>query len=178
MALLLTLFILVTTIVASLLIHVEALKVLSRCPLEGRFGLVGAVLFLLVVHLLEVGLFGSAFYGATKWLSIGSFAGEHSMSVIDYYYYAAETYSSLGYGDIYPVGEIRLLASVTPIVGILLLGWSSTFLYSYLKLPTPGVRPAGSRNYATLPGHAPDGDLDGAAPADPNMRPWIQPAMP
>ena len=43
---------------------------------------------------------------------------------------SAETYSSLGYGDIYPLGDIRLLASITPLIGILLLGWSGAFLFS------------------------------------------------
>lgn len=168
MALLFTSLILLSTIVASVLMHFEAMQWLGRHPLEGRVGLVGAVLALLVVHLLEVGLFGSAFYGATKWMKIGSFAGEHSMTAIDYFYYAAETYSSLGYGDIYPVGEIRLLASVTPIVGILLLGWSATFLYSNLKLPAPVRQPDVPVVTA----------LDAGAPADPKMQPWIQPATP
>ena len=173
MALFLTFLILVATIIASVLMHFEALQRLSRYPLHGRLGLIGAVLTLLTAHLLEVGLFGTAFYGATTWLHIGSFAGEHSMTAIDYYYYAAETYSSLGYGDIYPVGEIRLMASVTPIVGILLLGWSSTFLYSNLRLPSAKSRPETPRKSVRLPADAAAEDLDGAAPADPNMGPWI-----
>jgi len=177
-ALFLTFLILVTTIIASVLMHFEALQILARRPLHGRLGLVGAVLALLAAHLLEVGLFGTAFYGATKWLGIGSFAGEHGMTAIDYYYYAAETYSSLGYGDIYPVGEIRLMASVTPIVGILLLGWSSTFLYSNLKLPSADLRPETPRNSVRMPAHAAAEDLDGAAPADPNMGAWIPSATP
>lgn len=95
------------------------------------------------------------------------------MTAIDYYYYAAETYTSLGYGDIYPVGEIRLMASVTPIVGILLLGWSSTFLYSNLRLPSAHLQPETPRNSGRVHVHAAAEDLDGAAPADPNMGPWI-----
>ncbi|MEQ1754110.1 MAG: ion channel [Micropepsaceae bacterium] len=130
MAPLLTFVILVCTLAASVLIHFEALQHLHGRSLRGRRGILIAFMLLLGVHLLEVGLFGTAFYGATKWIQIGSFAGERSMSFMDYYYYAAETYSSLGYGDIYPVGEIRLLASVTPIIGILLLGWSSSFLFT------------------------------------------------
>lgn len=130
MALLLTSLILIATIAASVLLHFETLDFLDRRVLRGRRGLLLAFGALIGVHLLEVGLFGTAFYGATKWIRIGSFAGERSMSFMDYYYYAAETYSSLGYGDIYPVGEIRLLASVTPLIGILLLGWSSSFLFT------------------------------------------------
>ena len=138
MALLLTSAILFSTIAVSVLIHFETLNFLDRRELHGRPGLLIAFGTLIGVHLLEVGLFGTAFYGATKWAQIGSFAGERSMSFMDYYYYAAETYSSLGYGDIYPVGEVRLLASVTPLIGILLLGWSSSFLFTIVHAGRAG----------------------------------------
>lgn len=64
------------------------------------------------------------------------------MAPMDYFYYAAETYSSLGYGDIYPLGTIRLLASITPVIGLLLMGWSSAFLFSLVHPPpTPDSKP-------------------------------------
>ena len=59
------------------------------------------------------------------------------MSAPDYFYYAAETYSSLGYGDIFPKGEIRLIASIGPLNGILLLAWSGSFLFALVQRTHP-----------------------------------------
>ncbi|MFL6662236.1 MAG: potassium channel family protein, partial [Rhizobacter sp.] len=44
-------------------------------------------------------------------------------------YFSAETYTSLGFGDITPVGPIRLLAGVEALNGLLLIGWSASFAY-------------------------------------------------
>lgn len=48
-------------------------------------------------------------------------------------YYASETYSALGYGDILPAGYLRLIASVSPLNGSLLLAWSGSFLFLLIQ---------------------------------------------
>lgn len=125
------------TIFACVFVHYETLRLLSRAT-RRRTSNARRVLFvtiacLIAIHLSEIAIFGLAFFASVKWLSLGSFVDTHSMAAIDYFYYAAETYSSLGYGDIYPLGDIRLLASITPLIGILLLGWSSAFLFSLVQ---------------------------------------------
>ena len=37
--------------------------------------------------------------------------------------------ATLGFGDIYPVGDLRLIASVEALNGLLMLGWSASFIY-------------------------------------------------
>lgn len=43
--------------------------------------------------------------------------------------FSAETYSSLGYGEVIPGGALRLLAGVEVLNGLLLIGWSASFTY-------------------------------------------------
>lgn len=43
--------------------------------------------------------------------------------------FSAETYSSLGYGDVIPGGALRLLAGVDVLNGLLLSGWSASCTY-------------------------------------------------
>lgn len=135
---------LVATIVLSLatvficvFLHYEALRLLALVTHRRRSGprraLFLVIASLIATHLAEIAVFGLAFFASAKWLALGSFVDTHSMAEMDYFYYAAETYSSLGYGDIYPLGDIRLLASITPLIGILLLGWSSAFLFSLVQ---------------------------------------------
>lgn len=124
---------LLTLVVVCFFVHFEVLSALSRFTAHAggeRLTLALAMSGLIAVHIVEVAMFGAAFYASVNYLKIGAFAAEHSMTAMDYFYYAAETYSSLGYGDIYPLGDIRLLASITPLIGLLLLGWSGAFLSS------------------------------------------------
>jgi hypothetical protein len=44
-------------------------------------------------------------------------------------YFSAETFTSLGFGDVTPVGPIRLLAGLEALNGLLLIGWSASFTY-------------------------------------------------
>ncbi len=118
-------------------VHYEALRLLTRATAHApsaRLVLALAMAGLVAVHIAEIALFGAAFFASVKVLHIGSFVETRSMALVDYFYYAAETYSSLGYGDIYPLGDVRLLASITPVVGILLLGWSGAFLFSLVQI--------------------------------------------
>ncbi|MEO5607197.1 MAG: ion channel, partial [Polaromonas sp.] len=43
--------------------------------------------------------------------------------------FSAETYSSLGFGDLIPTGPIRMLAGIEALNGLLLIGWSASFVY-------------------------------------------------
>jgi hypothetical protein len=123
-------------------VHYEALRLLMRATAgassRGRVVFALAMAGLVAVHIVEIALFGVAFFASVRVFHLGSFVETRSMALMDYFYYAAETYSSLGYGDIYPLGDIRLLASITPVVGILLLGWSSAFLFSLVQVDRTG----------------------------------------
>ncbi len=125
------------TIFVSVFAHYEALRWLARITRRRRDfkrrHLFVAISGIVTVHIAEIALFAAAFYLAVNVLDLGTFFEPHPLEVVDYFYYAAETYSSLGYGDIYPLGQIRLLASVTPLIGLLLLGWSSAFLFSLVE---------------------------------------------
>ncbi len=136
MTILLTMALSLIAVFGSVFAHYDVLRMLARFARQAkrtdRRALAWAISALIGAHLAEIALFAVAFYFAVNDLGLGSFANNRSMAPMDYFYYAAETYSSLGYGDIYPLGAVRLLASVTPLVGILLLGWSAAFLSSLL----------------------------------------------
>jgi Ion channel len=48
-------------------------------------------------------------------------------------YFAFVNYTTLGYGDIVPVPEWRLLAPITALNGIMLIGWSTALVYAVLR---------------------------------------------
>lgn len=47
----------------------------------------------------------------------------------DILYFSLVTYTSLGYGDIAPLGPARLLAGIESLIGRGLIAWSASFTY-------------------------------------------------
>jgi Ion channel len=60
----------------------------------------------------------------------------------DLVYFAFSNYTTLGYGDVLPVPHWRLLAPMTALNGILLIGWSTALIFTILRrsLPVPPPR--------------------------------------
>lgn len=42
-------------------------------------------------------------------------------------------YTTLGYGDVVPVGSWRLLGPITAMNGVLLFGWSTSIIFEVLR---------------------------------------------
>ena len=51
----------------------------------------------------------------------------------DRFYFAFVNYTTLGYGDIVPVADWRLLGPMTAMNGILLIGWSTAVIFEVLR---------------------------------------------
>jgi hypothetical protein len=47
----------------------------------------------------------------------------------DYVYYSAVVYSTLGMGEIVPVGPVRILTGMESVSGLLLIAWSASFTF-------------------------------------------------
>jgi hypothetical protein len=124
----------VLLVVVTTLFHYEALRLVSRglrplASAQSRRNVLIAILWIFVIHLVEIGIYAAAFWFADVVMEIGDFAGAREIGVFDYFYFSAEAFSTLGLGDIYPVGPLRLLASIEPINGLLLIGWSTSFTF-------------------------------------------------
>ena len=51
------------------------------------------------------------------------------MTLFDYMYFSSTVYSTLGFGDIVPVGEIRALTGIEAVSGLVLITWSASFTF-------------------------------------------------
>ena len=51
----------------------------------------------------------------------------------DAFYFAFVNYTTLGYGDILPVEQWRLLGPITAMNGVLLFGWSTAVIFEVLR---------------------------------------------
>jgi hypothetical protein len=116
--------------------HYETLRMLLRRFLGRRISPVWVVrllVALVTIHLVEVGLYAGAYVLSTDVLALGHLQGSGDGTMLDYLYFAAETYSTLGYGDVVPTGALRLLACIEALNGVLLLALSGAFLSGMLR---------------------------------------------
>jgi hypothetical protein len=61
---------------------------------------------------------------------------------VDDVYFSAVTYASIGFGDVYPVDNVRLITGVEALVGLLMIGWSASFTYLAMEKFWPLHGPA------------------------------------
>ena len=115
------------------LLHYEVLRALyAGLPLlrmPDRFKLLVVIIATFFAHAVEIVLYGLAMYALIGLAGAGTLAGPADSSLAGCLYFSAETYTSLGFGDVTPVGPIRLLAGVEALNGLLLIGWSASFTY-------------------------------------------------
>ena len=114
-------------------IHYEVLRVmygaLPTITIPKRTKLLAVIFGVFVAHVLEIVVYGGALYVLAQFPALGKLSGPISFSFEDCLYFSAETYTSLGVGDITPVGPLRLLVGVEALNGLLLIGWSASFAY-------------------------------------------------
>ncbi len=116
-------------------IHYEALRIFSRVFLNYlhtvRSKIISVILGIIFLHLLEILIFGVAFMVMDAKPYLGYLKGIEG-GYLDYVYFSLVTYTTVGYGDIVPVGHMRFLTAVEALGGIVLVAWSAA--YTFLKM--------------------------------------------
>lgn len=120
-------------VIATTLLHYEVLRALNvglpKLRIRNRTRLLVVIISAFIAHALEMALYGAALYVLVDWFGAGSLTGGAGFSLANCLYFSAETYTTLGFGDLTPVGPVRLLAGVEALNGLLLVGWSASFTY-------------------------------------------------
>ncbi len=89
--------------------------------------MIAAVTVLMLAHVIEIGIW-ALFY------TVFDVAPKRA----DAFYFAFVNYTTLGYGDVLPVGDRRLLGPITAMNGVLLFGWSTAVIFDVLRRVSPG----------------------------------------
>ena len=100
---------------------------LTRNSYPRRFRPGAAILIALFAHLVEIALFAWVWgiligYGMAE-LNIAS------PTSLDIVYFSGSLYTSLGFGDIVPIGESRIFAVTEAVIGLVLIAWTASFTY-------------------------------------------------
>lgn len=132
------------------ILHYECLKLLNlllpRTELiENRAKVLAVLGGALVSHMLQITLFALCYHLLRNSFGLGGFNGDFRKTFSSLFYLSAETYTSLGMGDIYPTGPLRLIVGIEALTGLLMIGWTSSFTYlemrRYWDTRLPGAGP-------------------------------------
>lgn len=122
--------------VVVVLFHVRVLLFAERVSAarETSAGSVSAqFLLLLAAHAVEILFFAVGLRTAGAW-GLGRLDGEGFRGAFeDYVYFSAVSYSTLGYGDVRPLGDLRFVASVEGVVGLLMIAFSAAFSFRLVR---------------------------------------------
>ena len=131
------------------LIHYEVLRALhvglAKLRIRARTKLLSIIFVAFVAHAVEIVLYGITLFALIRYMDAGSLGKGHA-NLLDCLYFSAESYTSLGLGDIVPSGPVRLLAGAEALNGLLLIAWTASFVYlSMEKFWTSEPRARSSR---------------------------------
>ncbi|MBB3167071.1 potassium channel family protein [Simiduia aestuariiviva] len=103
--------------------------IVPKMPIKHRYRIVFGVFGALIAHAIEVWIFAFAYYYMTHTAGWGALVGNFNGSLMDCVYFSFTVFSTVGFGDIEPVGNLRFLTGIESLTGLVLITWSASFLF-------------------------------------------------
>ena len=120
-------------IITAVFIHYECLLRLNLLMPKlrdwHRFRIVFGVLGALIAHVVEVWVFALGYYLMNKTGTLGQLTGNFDGSFMDSVYFSFTTYTTIGFGDISPIGVLKFLTGLEALTGLVLITWTASFLF-------------------------------------------------
>ncbi len=113
---------------------VKALHARSKTH-KSRPLLVVTLLILLAVHLIEASIFALA-YKLVFWINPSDASlldGPYDGTFGDTLYFSLAVYTTVGFGDIVPLGPVRIMVGVEALAGLVLITWSASFTFLIMQ---------------------------------------------
>lgn len=122
----------VLAVVACVVLHYEGLSLLNRVRLNrlgDRHRFIFIMLCILMLHIVEVWIFGITYYLLLQEGNVGTLVGVEHLNLFDVVYFSATVFSTLGFGDIVPTGALRFMTGTQSVAGLTLITWSASFTF-------------------------------------------------
>ncbi|EAQ28313.1 Membrane protein related to Kef-type K+ transport system NAD-binding component [Erythrobacter sp. NAP1] len=124
-------------IAATILIHYETLRLAARgadeFEVRPRTRLWIMLSSAIVSHIAHVLLYAGGFILLEHVWSVGAIAGPETGVFYDAFYFSITSYTTLGIGDIYPTGQVRMLSGVEALNGLVMVTWTASVTYLFME---------------------------------------------
>lgn len=134
---LVTIAIAVFLLASTIAVHYEVLRITSarmtHMRIAPRMRIILMLTAALFSHLVHVLIYATAFYFLEKWAALGTIEGPVGHEFSDAFYFSITSYTTLGIGDLYPTGQLRLLSGLEALNGLVMVGWTASMTYLYME---------------------------------------------
>lgn len=124
-------------IAATILIHYETLRLttigasdLGVHPRMRLWMMLAAAIF---SHLVHITLYAGGYVALEYGFELGAIEGPDSGRFNDAFYFSIVCYTTLGFGDIYPSGQLRLLSGIEALNGLVMVTWTASMTYLHME---------------------------------------------
>lgn len=125
------------TVALAVLMHYEGLRWISarlnRLTRVRRRKVLFGVYAVVLLHVAEIWLFGISLWALLQLPQAGGLTGTASAGLFEVVYLSANTFTTVGFGDVVPVGAVRFLCGTEALTGFILITWSASFLYLEMR---------------------------------------------
>lgn len=124
-------------IAASIFVHYETLRLASRGASElkvrPRMRLWMMLTAALLSHLVHIALYALGYLLLEFYFEVGAIEGPNGGRYNDAFYFSITSYTTLGIGDIYPAGQVRLLSGLEALNGLVMVTWTASMTYLHME---------------------------------------------
>lgn len=124
-------------VTTTVMIHYEFLHRLDhhipQLKLSARFQIVLGVLGALLAHTIEVWCFALVYFAMHHIGGWGGLAGDFDGSLSASCYFSFVTFTTVGYGDIIATGQLRYVAAIESLTGLVLITWTASYLFLMMQ---------------------------------------------
>lgn len=132
-----TLIVSLLLVAATIAIHYEVLRFTSQrvthVRIYPRMRIILMLVAALLSHTIHVMLYAGAFLLLEQIGGFGTIGGERGHSLEDAFYFSITSYTTLGIGDLYPTGSLRIISGIEALNGLVMVGWTASMTYLYME---------------------------------------------
>lgn len=139
----------IVIVTVCVVLHYEALRFLSRTVgihMHKRIGVLVVMLGLLIAHVLEILIFALGYIVMQYGIGLGHITGMTEENLFDFIYFSSVVYTTVGFGDLLPVGAIRILTAAEGLAGLAMIAWSASFTFLAMQRLWPHLLTQSERN--------------------------------
>lgn len=110
-------------------------KALPRMNVAAHLRVLLLMAPIFLAHIVSIWMYAILYFVLENYAGFGTltdFVKEEGFTLANFMkclHFSASTYSSLGFGDVVPLGDLRMLSGAEVLNGLIMIGWTASFTY-------------------------------------------------
>lgn len=132
-----TLIISLLLVAVTIVVHYEVLRLtslrLTQLRINPRARIIVILVAALASHMVHIFLYAVSFLALEQIGGFGTIDGDRGHNLEDALYFSLTSYTTLGIGDLYPTGALRIVSGIEALNGLVMVGWTASMTYLYME---------------------------------------------